>query len=376
MMKKEKGKISRRSFLKTSTAGAVGLSLGGLVFTPRQSFGYVGQDQINPNIDNTRVVCAYDPAMTTGTDPTNTWADQNPKTVDSTVSANIDAMARSLAEEGDTNTAWNTIFIKPPAKNWNEIIVAIKTNNIAEQHTRNAVMKKFCEVLVNELGVAAANIHIYDGRHGSSPPISTSTPFYDLPPGVCTEDNWGGITTSISVPPPSTYTTTNCVLNIANGTADIIINIAMCKGHSDGHGRFTMCMKNHFGTCTPRCGNTDYLVGINKSEAILGAMDSGSGLIIQPRQQLCFIDALWASQGGPSGYPSDRPNSFFMGTFAPALDYVVATKFRRDTMSWSIHEANTLRFLTDFGYTTGDLTNSGEMIDALTWTAVRDWRRL
>lgn len=375
-MKKEKGKISRRSFLKTSTAGAIGLSLGGLILTPKKSFGYIDQDQINPDIDNTRVVYAFDPTMTTGTDPSDTWADQNTNTVDSMVSTNIDAMARALAEEGDTNTAWNKIFIKPSGKNWNEVVVAIKTNNIYYQHTRNGVMKKFCEVLVNELGVAPANIHIYDGRHGSSPPISTSTPFYDLPSGVSTEDNWGGITTTIDVPPPSGYTTTTCVENIANGTADIIVNIAMCKGHSDGHGRFTMSMKNHFGTCYPRCGDTNYLIGINKTEAILGAMDSGSGMIIQPRQQICFIDSLWASDPGPGGYPTHRPNRFFMGTFAPVLDYIVATKFRRDTMSWSIHEANTLRFLTDFGYTTGDLTNGGEMIDALTWTSVKNWEKL
>ena len=373
MANKDKS-LSRRTFMKISAAGTAGLTMGNMILGPKTALGYVDKDQINPNIDNTRVVYIQDGAMTTGTDPSNTWSVQNSKTVDSVVAQNIDKMAKALAEETNTSNAWHKIFMKPSSKNWNEVVVAIKTNNIAEQHTRNAVMKKFCEVMVNEMGVTGSNIHIYDGTHGED--MTTETPFYNLPTGVNIENTWGGRTTYVTIPAPYSGTA-RCVQSIADGTADILINIAMCKGHTSSHGLFTMSMKNHFGTCDPHCDNTNYLIGINKSEAVLGAMDPGSGLITFPKQQLCFIDALWASQSGPGGYPSVRPNRFFMGTFPPVLDYIVAKKFRRDTMGWTLNETVTDRFLSDFGYTVSDLTNGGEMVDAETWisTYVENWNQ-
>jgi hypothetical protein len=173
-------------------------------------------------------------------------------------------------------------------------------------------------------------------------------------------------------PPLAAGAQGRCQADIAAGTVDILINMALCKGHSSGFGTFTMCLKNHYGTFRPGCNtsynNTNYLFSINKTEAILGQMDAGTGRIVFPRQQLCFIDALWASQGGPSGGPSVRPNRFFMGTFGPAVDYQVATKFRRDTMGWSINTTVTNRFLSEFGYTAGDFPDGGALVDALDWT--------
>jgi len=367
MGEKCSGKISRRKFVRTTTLGATGLALGGLAYSPRKALGYVPRDQINPAIDNLRVVYVHDDALTNGTGPVSGWTNQNAATNDDVVAADLDKMACALAEIADPGEAWRTIFIKPPAKQWNEVVVAIKTNTIAEQHTRNAVMKKVCETLVNHLGVAATNIHIYDGVHGGAMP--TKTPWYDLPAGVQVENTWGGPSTYVNLPAPYGGSA-RCVTSIADGTVDILIDIAMCKGHSSVFGSLTMCLKNHYGTFQPKehgSSATDYLLSINKSDAILGAMDPGTGRIIHPRQQLCLIDALWASESGPSGEPSCRPNRLFMGTFAPAVDYQVATKFRHDTMGWSINTSAVNRFLIDFGYTPDDLPGDGSMIDALRW---------
>ena len=367
-------KCDRRKFIRATSLGATSLALGVIAQSPRWAWGYVPRDEINPTISNLRVVYVYDNAMTNGTGPVSGWANQNAVTNDAVVAANMDKMACALAQRQDIADAWRTIFIKPAAKQWNQVVVAIKTNNIELQHTRNAVMKKICEVLVNHVGVLGTNIHIYDGHAGAT--MLTETPWQGLPSGVRVELNWGGINTWVNLPPPY-GSGTNCVASIANGTVDVLINIAVCKYHYEHiYGGFTMCLKNHFGTFTPN-HDTNYLFSINKSEALLGPMDAGTGRIITPRQQLCFIDALWASEGGPSGEPSVRPNRLFMGTFGPAVDYQVATKFRRDTMGWPIGAIITDRFLTEFGYSPIDLPNGGAMIDALTWgtNAVRYWEQ-
>ena len=126
------------------------------------------------------------------------------------------------------------------------------------------------------------------------------------------------------------------------------------------------------GTFSPRPGHaadgTDYLIAINKSEAVLGRTDR-RGKVLFPRQQLCLIDGLWASRGGPSGNPTHQPNRLFMGTCGPVLDYQVATKFRRDEMGWAINEGVANRFLSEFGFKADDLPDDGRIIDAMEQTA-------
>jgi len=377
-----RSKCSRRKFIKTASLGATSLAVGGIVQSPRRAWGYVPKDEINPKVSNLRVVYAHDNTMTSGA-VLNTWPEQNAATYESVVAANMDKMACALAQKADAAQAWQTIFIKPPSKEWNQVVVAIKVNCIAlvgsgmAQTTRNAVMKKMCEVLVNHLGVLGSNIHIYDGIHGNN---MTYCWWYDLPSGVTIERRWRTNWVWAPIPPGGQA---QCHPNIANGVADILINMTLCKGHDSAYGSFTMCLKNHFGTFEPNAGHgqADYLLNINKSEAILGQMDQGTGRILFPRQQLCLIDALWASRQGPTVVPSHCPNRLFMGTFGPVMDYLVATKFRRDTMGWPINAPVTERFLTDFGYTSPELPDGGAMVDALTWTppqttegANRSWR--
>jgi hypothetical protein len=104
-------------------------------------------------------------------------------------------------------------------------------------------------------------------------------------------------------------------------------------------------------------------MAINKTPEILGAMDDRSGKVLFPRQQLCFIDALWASEGGPGGNPSHQPNFLAMGVLSPVVDFQMATKFRGDKMGWTPDMSTTRRMLKEFGYEESDLPKGGNIIE-------------
>ena len=93
-------------------------------------------------------------------------------------------------------------------------------------------------------------------------------------------------------------------------------------------------------------------------------MDRKTGKVLYPRQQLCLVDALWASKGGPGGNPTYQPNFLAMGVFAPIVDYQLATQFRGNQMSWEPNMEMTRRMLTEFGYTEADLPHGGNLIEA------------
>ena len=128
-----------------------------------------------------------------------------------------------------------------------------------------------------------------------------------------------------------------------------------------------MTMKNHFGTFSPGPGHheggEDYLIAINRTPEILGPMDSKTGRVLFPRQQLCLVDALWASRGGPSGNPTHQPNFLAMGVLSPVLDYQIATQFRGRKMGWQPDMAMTKRMLSEFGYSNKDLPDDGKLIE-------------
>jgi hypothetical protein len=319
------------------------------VFIPRRAVAaYDPGQRIHPNISPLRVVGIHDPGMTTGPQVNNSWADQEKLVKPDVIGANLDRLACALAEEKKEETAWKAILVAPPRKALSDVVVAIKTNNIAQQHTRSPVMAKVCHVLTDVIGVKAENIHIYDACHGAN--LAAGTPFVGLPEGVTIENQWGGSNTEAPVPLPwkDGKSTSACVAPLA------------------------MSMKNHFGTFSPKpghqAGRTDYLIAINKSEAVLGPTGNG-GKVLFPRQQLCLIDALWASDPGPGGNPPHQPNRLFMGTCGPVLDYQLATKFRRDEMGWSINEGVANRFLSEFGFRADDLPHDGRIIDAMEQTA-------
>lgn len=379
MKKRHRRTLSRRSFLKGSIAGAAGAVAGGSAFgsapmihLPGPAIGLGEGETPHPNISAFRVVGIHDDKMTTEKSPITPWMSQQKLVADAVVHDNIDALAMALAQEKKISDAWKAIFVKPVGKSWSDVVVAIKTNNIAQQHTRTAVMQKICRVLVEEIGIKGTNIFIYDGCHGGD--MLKKTPYKGLPEGCHIAGKWGRILRSVPIPAPWKMgeQKAKCMTNLVGNEADIVVNIALCKGHSLRYGAFTMTMKNHLGTFDPkwaheredRAAQTDYLFGINKTPQVVGSIDADSGKVLFPRQQICLIDALWASEKGPLCATSHQPNRLFMGTFSPVLDYHVATRFRRDVMGWQINDTVADRFLTDFGFEKSDLRNKGKIIDA------------
>ena len=361
-------KITRRSFIKKTVAAGVGISAFPMIFIPKARAHWAPKTIVHPNVDNLRVVGLTDLNMTKiEKEIPREWADQEKLVNTKAVWENIDKMACGLVDTRNPEEAWRAIFIKPPLKSWSDTVVAIKTNCIAVQHTRSAVMAKVCHTLTDIIGIKPSNIHIYDACHGRS---MSGTPFSSLPEGVRIEGVWDGITMATPVPPPWEWGKVDCAKQLVSGFVDILINISMCKGHAlSSLGNFTMTMKNHFGTFDPYRGHAsgkagmDYLIAINQTPEILGTMDAKTGKVLYPRQQLCFVDALWASESGPSGWPSHQPNFLAMGVFSPAVDYVVATQFRGKKMGWEPNKYVTPRMLSDFGYSANDLPTGGKLIE-------------
>lgn len=366
--KSAKTGISRRTFIRTTVAAGIGITAFPMIFIPKATARWAPGTTIHPNIDPLRVVGITDEAMTRRTEYIpQTWAEQDKLVNARAVQDNLDKLACGLVDTRKTEEAWRAIFIKPPAKSWSDTIVAIKTNCLGVQHTRSAVMAGICHALTDIIGVRAYNIHIYDASHGHT---MDATPFEGLPEGVKLEGEWGGSRTATAVPPPWTGGRSDCVGGLVSGTVDILINIAMCKGHWTQFGGFTMTMKNHFGSFVPRPAHygsaeagLNYLIAINQTPEILGKMDAKSGKVLYPRQQLCLVDALWASESGPHDPPSHQPNFLAMGAFSPVMDTVLATDFRGRKLGWAPNREVIRRFLHAFGYLHSDLPNGGRILE-------------
>ncbi len=349
---------SRRNFLKTSAAGAANLVVAGVVSknlaaSPKKPF-----KQINREIDNLRVVCCHDPEMVDG-DPTswNTIADQNETVDGDRIQNNLDQMAMSLAEKNSPQEAWSTIFTKPASKEWSEVRVAIKANckTNSGRHSNNprlAVLDKICKEL-NNLGIPFGSIIIYDGDDEEAYEPYGSYVGNGLPSGIIVSeqnDALGGIVTNAQIPDPWNKTD-KCTKDIAEGNIDILVNITVNKGSHNWTGPATLCMKNHYGTFgigSPD-HDFDYMIGISKSDAIVGGTP--------PRQQLCIVDSIWASITGPAAVPNKAPYKLVMGTCAPVVDYLTVKKIREDDMGASHTSSIINKYMTEFGYSTSDVTD-------------------
>ena len=335
----------RRDFLKITAAGAAGLALS-KADRAFAAWPGTGTMPVNSAIDNMRVVACYDPQMMQPFTQAVYATEQ--KLVDSCqVQANMDAMAMQLAQVATADAAWKAIFRS--GKAWPSTKVAIKINGIEPRVMASvAVIEKFCNVFTG-FGVLPTNIFIYDGSSLGAAGIPTLASYFSTTdatkvPGVVGNNSILGGTTNAAIPGGSSAA---CTANIANGTIDILVNIANNKGHNLAWtGYATLCMKNHFGTFPPT-HDLNYMFNINKSDALLG----GTSV----RQQLCFVDSLLAISGRMNtGSPDKQPNYLIMGVFGPAVDYLTVKKVREAILG-STHTAATIdSYLTTFGYATTD----------------------
>jgi Domain of unknown function (DUF362) len=367
----------RRDFLKTAAASAAGaMGLGALKFDKlfaQSTGGWTSGMQVNPAIDNKRVICCYDTKMLTANPQNNTFAAQNSAVDANVVTTNLDQMAMYLANKTSAADAWSTIFRS--SKPWASTKVAIKTNAIIPtgNHPRVAVIKKICDVFVDQLGVPAANIILYDANSDASKCYSTYASLTDstkIRATVSVKSQSLGGQTPVTID-AATKTMTG-VADLVNGVIDILVNVAIIKRHSGpgtayAYGSCSLCMKNHLGTFINSGSDTgtgdasstglhtlDAICNINKHAAVLG----GNPV----RQQLCIIDGLLANGNSAGGSYDTRVDRLIMGTFAPIVDYLTATKIMADVMNKPDANNNVPKFLTNFDYAETDALDWNEYV--------------
>jgi hypothetical protein len=252
--------------------------------------------------------------------------------------------------------AWAAIFRKPEAKQWPEVKVAIKPNSDSKNITRIAVIDTVCKALMG-LGVKGENIIVYGYAKVAEDQTKSLRPFVGngLPGNIVLSrghDAMGGIVkAAIPEPHPGKF---DCAAALVNGSIDILVNLAVNKGHMlHTFGGISLTMKNHAGTFEMPLryhmkSGLNYIIAFKKSEAILG----GSPV----RQQLCVVDSIFGNTSGPDGVPNRRPCCLSMGTFGPAVDWLVAKKIREPMMGCK-HPKFLEKILMEFGYHPSEFEN-------------------
>jgi hypothetical protein len=375
----------RRDFLKTAAAGAAGvMGVSALKFDKifaQSTGGWVAGMQINPAIDNRRVICCHDTKMLTATPANQTWAGQNANVDEKQVGANLDQMAMLLTNKTSAADAWSTIFRS--SKPWTSTKVAMKTNGIGSNTTnrpRVAIYKKITDVLVDQLGVQPSNIILYDNCDNATTYYSPSLSLTDSTKIRAVISSRASALGGFKAVTLTNAQGISCAADLVDGNIDILVNVAACKSHNGTGGHFsygscTLCMKNHLGTFTDgtraqysdnlHVGNSGAsppppplaLFEINKHSAVLG----GNPV----RQQICIVDALVSNgNSGPGGGWDNKTDRLVMGTFAPIVDYLAANKILLDTTIMSKSPIPALgvtnaaiilpMFLTQFGYAETD----------------------
>ena len=367
----------RRDFLRTAAASAAGaMGLTALKFDKlfaQSTGGWTSGLQINPAIDNKRVICCHDTKMLTANPQNDTFAAQNAAVDANLVATNLDQMAMYLANKTTATDAWSTIFRS--GTDWASTKVAIKTNAIIAtgNHPRVAVIKKICDVFVDQFKVPAANIILYDANSDASKCYTTYASLTDSSKiratvSVKSQSLGGQAPVTIAA---ATKTMTG-VADLVNGVIDILVNVAIIKRHSGpgtayAYGSCSLCMKNHLGTFINSGSDTgagdasatglhsiDAICNINKQPAILG----GNPV----RQQLCIIDGLLANGNSAGGSFDTRVDRLIMGTFAPIVDYLTAMRIMKDVMNKPDANNNLPKFLTNFDYAETDALDWNEYV--------------
>ena len=363
----------RRDFLKTAAAGAAGaMGISALKFDKlfaQSTGGWVSGMQINPAIDNKRVICCHDTKMLTS-NPSSAFSAQNSAVDANLVSSNLDQMAMYLANKTTAAEAWSTIFRS--SKPWTSTKVAIKTNAILGSngnHPRVAVIKKICDVFVDQFKVPAANIILYDANSDASGAYSTYADPADATKIRATvsklAQSLGGM---VPVTIASATKSMQGVADLVNGVIDILVDIAIIKRHSGpgtayAYGSCSLCMKNHLGTFINAGTGTPSATGLHNITAICDINKHPAVLGGDPvRQQLCIVDGLLANGNGAGGSFDTRVDRMIMGTFAPIVDYLTAMRIMKDVMGKPDANNNLPKFLTNFDYAETDALDWNEYV--------------
>jgi hypothetical protein len=366
----------RRDFLKTAAAGAAGaMGLSALRFDrlfAQSTGGWVSGMQVNPAIHNERVICCHDTNMLASMPLGTNFASQNAPVNATLVASNLDEMAKQLAQKATATEAWSSIFRS--SKQWANTKVAIKTNAIqgnTGNHPRVAIIKKICDVFVDQLGVPATNIILYDANADASGTYATSASLTDATKIRATVSKYaqslGGM---VPVTIAGSSKSISAPADLVNGVIDILVDICVLKEHcgpgtSYLFGSCSLCMKGHLGTfINAGTDSAPSSTGLHSLDAILSINKHGAILGGNPvRQQLCIVDGLLANNGNSATW-NVRSDRIVMGTFAPIVDYLTATKLLLDKTIMAAAPMPALgatnaaiylpQFLTSFGYAATD----------------------
>jgi hypothetical protein len=318
----------RRNFLKTSAATTAGLALIGPGMRKAEAAPIptrlvdLSKTPVNTEVDNLRVAYISDPGMRRGTTYVDfpSFNNVNGTTncvVYPTVNANVDKLACALANKNNVAQAWSTLLKIPNGKSWATGKAAIKVNGIGTLHACVPIVSRVCEVLTG-FGMPAANITFMEmGPYGVF--MGAGKP---IPAGVKTNDTRTNI---LSFPDGATSTTANALAD-----ADIVINIAACKGHDrfEQYSGVTMTLKNHFWSisCVHESG-LPQLIRNSRCDHLMGNIPAA----YPAKQQLCIVDCLWLGNNNSwegATQDANHADTIVMGTFSGAVDYVSTMKFR------------------------------------------------
>jgi uncharacterized protein (DUF362 family) len=281
--------VDRRTFLRIiSFTGATGL------IYPRHLLSHL------VNLANSRIVIATDHSASDGLTIN-----------DLTVQTMLNSSIQALTQINDLGEAWKSLF---PNIDINKTI-AIKVNCINSSMPTHppvtyALANSLQQMIFDSVPFPANNIIIFDRTNGelSSAGYTLNTSETGL---RCFGTNQSGVgygSQSYLVNGSSQR-----ISNICESLADYLINISVLKNH--GTSGVTLCMKNHYGTCS----GPGSLHG-NYADPYIPALNALPVLADKHVLQIC--DAIFGIiSGGPGGSPQISPNKIIMGQDIVTVDY-------------------------------------------------------
>ena len=232
----------------------------------------------------------------------------------STVKVMVDSGIKELTQTDNTGEAWKSLF---PNITTNSII-AIKVNCInsyLSTHTKvtNAVADGLKLMNFNGSFFPENNIIIFDRTTGELRDAGYDINTSDF--GVrCFGTDYTGV--GYTSQGYNVNGSNQRISKIITEMADYFINIGVLKNHTISG--ITLCMKNHYGTCS----NPGWMHD-NRCDPYIPALNDIS--LIKSKQCVNIIDAIYGIvSGGPYGVPQITPKKILMSQDIVAVDYMGA----------------------------------------------------
>lgn len=305
--------ISRRDFIKKSALFGTGLVVG---IDPRAERSTVGHREL---LDRPRIVRAHSPNATDWDYSSNYYFDF----VDQDVVNDMLLQGALALTRGDLGVIGHNY---QPGQTW---AIKINCNNYADASneidaTAPAIIA-VCNLLINEIGVEASDIVVYD----TSRPIPAFRIRNRIPYDINYVESGDADAEADPMAPIIFRNISTQYLPLVVSRSQHLIDLCLFKDHL--FCLSTMAFKNHFGTSRP---GPQYL----HSPIHENLSDLNANTQIKTKTRLIVGDALFGVwDGGPGGWPMQwdtfpggpTPNSIFLGLDTVAhesvmIDYLIA----------------------------------------------------